>query len=370
MPQNFKQSLLQNIKNIRGWKTRRKIVVISVDDYGNVRVDSKQAREKMDKAGLKCLSRFDKFDSLENEDDLQALYETLTSVKDKFGQPAVFTSFAVPVNIDFEKVAASEFSAYHYELLPDTLKKLNGYEKVYALLKEGIKHKLLVPQFHGREHLNLKVFSEKLKQKDPELITALKNRSYTSISSSGYPTINYTAAFDFDQFDENFSFDPIIKDGLAAFEKVYGFKSTHFNPPGGREHPHIHKALKDCGVNFIDTPLVKREHQGQGVYKKEIFYNGKKNALGQTYMVRNCVFEPTSDIGIDWSSYCLKQVETAFRWKAPAIISSHRVNFCGQVDEANRQIGLASLKQLLIKITKKWPDVEFMTATELAEQFD
>jgi len=53
----MKQALLNNIKNIYGWKTKRKIVVISVDDYGNVRLNSKKARKNMDKAGLKVLSR-------------------------------------------------------------------------------------------------------------------------------------------------------------------------------------------------------------------------------------------------------------------------------------------------------------------------
>ena len=30
-----------HIKNISGWRTNRKIIVFSVDDYGNVRLSSK-----------------------------------------------------------------------------------------------------------------------------------------------------------------------------------------------------------------------------------------------------------------------------------------------------------------------------------------
>jgi len=40
----MKQAILNNLKNIWGWRTSRKIVVFSVDDYGNVRLDSRQAR--------------------------------------------------------------------------------------------------------------------------------------------------------------------------------------------------------------------------------------------------------------------------------------------------------------------------------------
>jgi hypothetical protein len=82
-------------------------------------------------------------------------------------------------------------------------------------------------------------------------------------------------------------------------------------------------------------------------------------------MVRNVVFEPTEERGIDWVDFTLKQIENAFRWDKPAIISSHRVNFCGHIDKKNREKGLKSLESLLQEIVKKWPDVEFMSADEL-----
>jgi len=365
----IKQTIANHLKNIPGWRTKRKIVVISVDDYGNVRLDSKKARENMNKAGLKVNSRFDSLDTLETREDLENLYEVLSSVKDKNGSHAIFTPFALPCNINFEAIAENGFQDYVYELLPETYKKLteidsNSYEGTWKLWNEGIEKGLMKPQFHGREHLNLKVFNEKLKQRDHEVITALKNRSYTSISNTGYSTISYTAAFEFDKFIENNDFESIIKDGLKKFEEVYGYKSIHFNPPGGREHPVIHKYLKDNGVKYLDTQFIKHEHQGEGKWKKILNHTGKKNSLGMTYQVRNVVFEPTIK-GRDWVNFSMKQIETAFFWNKPAIISSHRVNFCGHIDPKNREIGLSALKELLQKIVKKWPDVEFMSSVEL-----
>jgi hypothetical protein len=79
-------------------------VVFSVDDYGNVRLDSKQARTNLDAAGLPIYSRFDALDTLETKQDLEQLYTVLSSVKDKKGKSAVFTPFALPCNIDFEKM--------------------------------------------------------------------------------------------------------------------------------------------------------------------------------------------------------------------------------------------------------------------------
>lgn len=363
---SLKGRLQDNIKNIFGWKTNRKLLVISVDDYGNVRVDSKRSRENLDRAGLKVQSRFDAFDSLETENDLFSLFDVLTSVKDANGRSAIFTPFCVPCNLNFEKIIESNYSQFHYELLPETFQKLAGYQNVYAVWKEGISKGFLSPQFHGREHLNLMIFNDLLAKKNQALISCINNRSYSSLSFSSYPTVSYTAAFEFVKFEENKRFHEIIIDGLNCFEKVFGFRATHFNSPGGREHPVIHRSLQDGGVKYLDTPWIKKEHQGDGHFKRIINYTGKKNYLGHTYLVRNCVFEPTYANGIDWVNHCMRQVESAFKWRRPAIISSHRVNFCGNIDEANRVKGLSDLKRLLKLIIRKWPDVEFLAAHELA----
>lgn len=366
----MKQTLLNYIKNLRGYSTNRKLLVFSVDDYGNVRIDSKEALQKLEASGIKIDSRFDQFDTLETREDLDALFEVLTSVKDIHGNHAVITPFAVPCNIDFEKIIENDFQEYYYELLPTTFEKLasnqpKAYEGAWTLLNQGIEAGIYKPQFHGREHLNLKVFREKLQSIDPLLITALKNRSYPNLGYSGYPTISQMAAFDFWRFEENDTFNEIISDGLNAFEQVYGYRSTHFNPPGGRENPIIHKTLFDAGIKYLDTPLIKREHKGEGKYNRVINYTGKSNEFNQKFLVRNVVFEPTSGSSVDWVSYAFKQIEAAFRMQKPAIISSHRVNFCGHIDSQNRKKGIKDLKALLIKVANKWPDVEFLSANAL-----
>ena len=58
-----------------------------------------------------------------------------------------------------------------------------------------------------------------------------------------------------------------------------GIVQGTFNPPGGREHTNIHKYLKDSGIEYLDTPLVKVEHQGDGKYKKVLNYTGKKKSF-------------------------------------------------------------------------------------------
>jgi hypothetical protein len=364
-------TIISNLKNSIGWKTKRKIVVFSVDDYGNVRLHSAQARKNMDAAGMKIYSRFDALDTLETTQDLEQLFETLSSVKDKNGKHAVFTPFALPCNIDFEKMEADDFQHFYFETLPNTYKKLalqqpEAYTGTWNLWKEGIAKGFLKPQFHGREHLNLTVFNDKLKKRDSQLLTALKNKSYTSISDDDYPTMSSTAELDFWDVKENENLKPILKEGLQLFEEVYGYKSNYFTPPVFNIHHSLFQTLKDNGIQFLDLALLRNEHQGLNVYKKSFNYIGKQTKEGLTIMVRNVVFEPTEDRGIDWVDFAIQQIETAFRWNKPAIISSHRVNFCGHIDPQNREKGLDGLKCLLQEIVKKWPDVEFMAADELA----
>jgi hypothetical protein len=225
----------------------------------------------------------------------------------------------------------------------------------------------MAPQFHGREHLNVKVLQTKLDQQDPEVLTALKHRSYAMVSSSGFPNIGYTAAFEFETLEENKKLEPIIAQGIADFEKVYGYAPKVFNSPGGREHPAIHECLMNNGIHYIETPFFKTEHQGGGTYKKVLNFTGKRNALNMIYSVRNVVFEPTFESSFSWVDFAMNQIDTAFFWNKPAIISSHRVNFCGHIEPSNRTAGLQALGELLKKITLKYPNVEFMGLGKLLE---
>lgn len=372
---NIKSSLANNVKNLIGWPTNRKIVVLAVDDYGNVRLHSKKAREKLDQAGLPAHNRFDQYDTLETRADLELLFDVLSSVKDKNGRNAVFTPYAVPCNINFEKIAETGYKDYHYELLPETYQKLSAldasaYSGTCELWMEGMEKGLMMPQFHGREHLNLKLFNEKLQARDHDLMTCLRNRSFTSIKGNSYETISPMAAFDFWAFEENEEFHHIIEDGLEQFEDVFGYRAENFTPPVYNAHPILYKTLKRNGIRFVDTAMVANEHQGKGNFKRKFNYTGKKTCEGLRLMVRNVVFEPTDDRGVDWVSHAMKQIEAAFRWNRPSIVSSHRVNFCGHIDPENREKGIRALKELLEKIVQRWPEVEFMSANELGKLMD
>lgn len=368
----FKQALFNHAKNLVGWRTKRKLVVISVDDYGNVRLDSKEARERMDKAGLKIHSRFDAFDTLETREDLEALYEVLSSVKDKNGRHAVFTPFALPCNINFEAMEEEGYERYIYELLPETYTKLSVfYPKAYtgswAAWQYGIQEGLMAPQFHGREHLNLHYFEELLRKNNPALLESLKNRSIVALPEPSFTSLGWTAAFSFWSLDQLPLQQTILEEGTQAFQEVYGYAPSVFTPPAQQFHPSHYPLLKSLKFLAIDRPLFYQQHLGEGRYQRKLEYMHYDANLSMTKIVRNVVFEPTEP-NTDHVGKALSQIEAAFRLRKPAIISSHRVNYAGFVDPAYRTLGLGHLQVLLNQIVKKWPDVEFISVAELVDQ--
>jgi hypothetical protein len=338
---NLKKSIFSFLKNLPGWHTSKRIIVFAVDDYGNIRLDSKAARQKMDAAGIKIQSHFDAYDTLETSQDLQALYEVLQSVKDKNGHTAVFTPYALPCNIDFETVAAENYQSYHYETLDKSFEKLaaiypHSYTDAWQMWQRGIEMGIFIPQFHGREHLNIQMINEKLQNKDAELLTILKNRSLAGISNNKNSTKSWTAAFSFDTEEDTNHFPEILRTGTEAFHQVFGFQSECFTPPAQHFPPWLEDSLAEYGIKYLDKAFYKKQHLGDGKFKGEINYTGKKIHSKLGVLTRNVVFEPTNGTA-DHVGNCMKQISAAFAMKKPAIISSHRVNFCGHIDEANRK---------------------------------
>jgi hypothetical protein len=74
------------LKNIPGWRTNRKIIVIESDDWGSIRMPSRSAYGKLIKAGLNLNGgdglRYSLYDSLESKSDLEGLFHVLESFRD------------------------------------------------------------------------------------------------------------------------------------------------------------------------------------------------------------------------------------------------------------------------------------------------
>ena len=366
---SIKGVIAGNILNIPGWRTKRKLVIIESDDWGSIRMPSIDVYNNLTKAGLDMVrdegARFNAYDSLASSEDLTALFETLSSVKDSTGRPSVFTPVSVVANPDFRKIKKSSFKEYYYEPFSETLKTYPGCENSFELWKEGIKHRLFVPQFHGREHLNIKAWLRALQNKNNRISLAFQNNMW-GISTSDDPQIKLEiqAAFDFIDSDDLVYQKEVIKTGLDLFEKLFGYRATFFVPPNGPFSSKLEQTCIDNGIRFLSSAKLQTEPLGNFKTKKRIHWLGQRISSGLLCLTRNCFFEP-SQSGHDWVDSCLYDISNSFRWNKPAVISSHRVNFIGALHESNRSAGLRQLQRLLHTIIKQWPDTEFITSAEL-----
>lgn len=355
--------------NIPGWRTNRKIVVFESDDWGSIRMPSRVVYEKLLKKGVRVdkLS-FTKYDSLASEDDLSELFEVLSSVKDKNEAPAIFTANTVAANPDFEKIKNSDFNEYFYEPFTKTLKRYPNHKKSFQLWQEGIKTGVFHPQFHGREHLNVARWLKAIRKNIGNVRLAFENEMY-DLSESGH-IINENSFMDGLSFNDENELSYIshsIKEGLNLFENIFGYRSQSFIASCYIWDPKIEKTLAGNGIRFIQGGRYQKIPVPGSInkYGRKLHYLGQMNQNNQIYLVRNCFFEPSETGSKGLIEECIKRMKASFFWKKPAIISTHRLNYIGSIFPENRKTNLNLLNQLLLRIKKEFPEVEFFTSDQL-----
>lgn len=360
------------LKAIPGWRTKNKYVAIAVDDYGNVRLRDHKARSYLKSRIAGFGGQMDMFDSVETRVDMEALFDVLSGVTDVEGRNAIITAYTLTANPDFSVLR--EERRYAYEPLTHTFERLTAeqpksYEGTWSLWKEGIKARLIQPQFHGREHLNIPVLEYKLQRCDSDIEANLKVESMAGLKSvASMPGVKFTQAFSFHDASVLEEQGRVITDGLSLFKSIFGFSSKTFAPPGLKLHKKHDSFVRKLGISSIDKPFFGYQPVGAG--KRQASLNfltaPRQNRVGK--IVRTLSFEPCSGLKTDPVGQALKEIEIAFRWNKPAIISSHRVNFVGHIDSDNRKKGLKMLKALLKSIKRKWPEVRFIGIDELVQE--
>jgi len=312
---------------------------------------------------------FTKYDSLASVDDLTELFDTLLKYKGSDGKHPVFTANTVVANPDFQKIRDTKFSQYYYEHFTETLNRYPNHSGSFKLWNEGCQRGIFHPQLHGREHLNVSLWMKNLREGSKETKFAFDHEMFgISTIISNENRRSYMSSLDYEDISELNEQVAILLDAQNLFTQIFSYTSESFiasNYTWGVDHE---KVLSSSGVKYIQSSRSQVLPLGEpGRRRHKIHYIGEKNKLHQYYLVRNCYFEPSIDHNKDTVSECLKQIETAFLWRKPAIIGSHRFNYIGFLDEKNRERTLKKLDELLKKIITKWPDVEFLTSDALGK---
>jgi hypothetical protein len=355
------------IKHLLGWKSKRKIIVFESDDWGSFRFKNKSIRDQF----IKNYNPFQWMhynDCFESYDDLIALEKVLKTVKDINNNSACFTFLMNPANPDFKKIEETNYEKYYYESFLQTLSKRNDGTQLLKWYNQAISESLIEVGFHGREHLNVQEWMKDLKDGNQLAHEGLKNRIWGQGKlKKSYKHTSYRSTFQMGSYDEMDSLKLNIKEGVELMNKMFNQNTTYFLAPDGPYHLHLNQALVNQGIQFIGlaklhtNPLEPKWHQ------KKPFWLGKKTKEGLRVITRNVMFEPGSPKSKDWVNTAMQQIETAFKFKNPAVIGTHRANFVSALNQENRTNGLKQLAMLLQKITLKWPDVEFMLSSDLGK---
>jgi len=363
--------LAHNLKNIPGWHTNRHIVVIESDDWGSIRMPSKDIFHRLSNAGIgvdRC--HYCSNDSIASCRDLDLLFDVLNSIMDKDGHTACITANAVVANPDFDAIRRSGFNQYSFVRITEGFKSLPDGDGILDKWKEGMANGCFVIQSHGREHLHISRWMHCLQGNYPETKFAFEQGVYgISLNVTSEKRRSFLPAFAFDSEVEEQWANETVSDGLRIFEEIFGYKSKSFIAPNYVWGRSLEKTLAENGVKYIQGHQVARYCTSAGeTNRKRLRYMGKRNDYGQIDLCRNASFEPSENPDKDWVDSCLADIKMAFRWRHPAIVCSHRVNFVGSINPSNRDRGLRSLSILLKRIRAIWPDVEFMSSVQLGDE--
>lgn len=371
-------SLLTKCKNQyvawRGFHTKRHLVVIESDDWGSIRMPSAEVYRKLQKAGDHPENdAFLRNDCLENVADLTALFEVLTSVKDKNGSPAVMTANFAMANPDFDNIDPIN-DAYFFEPFTDTYKRYYPDQDVFSCVQDGIKSSCFVPQLHCREHMNVNRWMNDLKQQKYDTVIAFQNHMIgTGASFSQENPFGYMDAFN-SNFTSDAELSNVVHEAMELFENTFGEKSETFVASCFVWNDALEKALCEVGVRGIQSgcwqnlPVCTEEGNA---LRRKLRFTGQKNRIGQVYTVRNCTYEPAyQQTPMKSAKECLDQIMRAFHNRKPAIINSHRFNYIGSINRENARENLKGLSWLLQTIIDNIPDAEFISTAELLRIID
>jgi hypothetical protein len=362
---NLKNTIRINIKNIPGKRTRRKFLVIECDDWGGIRMPSKEVYDKLLKANISIPDEWSRVDTLADKEDLEYLFEVLLSVKDKNDQPAVMTPVTNVANPDFIKIQESDFTQYFYEHFTETLKRYGRHSDTFRTWEKGIELGIFMPESHGREHISVQLWLKKLREGNSKLRFAF-DHGFVAVHLDDLPWVyqGFRPEFYFNNIDQVDFLKNSITDGIKVFKKIFGYTPHAFVPSNGLFHPLFENTLAETGVKHLFVNHLSYIPDEKGILRPKYYRVGQQSVDGLTYYTRNCAFEPIDPkyLGMDFT---IRQIDASFRWNKPAIISTHRVNFIGVIEKGNREKGLKELKLLLNTVVKKWPEVEFISTGNL-----
>ncbi len=351
----------------RAWRCADRILVIESDDWGSIRTSTTEAYAELASRGYEMRQSCYSVDALETDDDLGELFDLLDDFEDSRGYPACITGNMVLANPNFDAIRRSGFERYTYEPVEATLQSTPQRGGVARLWREGMANRLFRPQLHAREHVRWWEWLEALRRGSPEALATF------DLKMCGVPlAVSREQEGFFQPVYVDHPLPPsgsddlakMVAEGVRLFEEQFGFRSLSTIAPNCAWTGETEDVWARHGVRYIQGGYEQLVISAAGTVSRA-HYLGERSKCDGWYLVRNCTFEPSKNAREDYWRNCLAGIARAFRFKIPAIVTSHRVNYIGSIVERNRRRGLEQLRRLLEQVRVKWPDVHFLSSAEL-----
>jgi hypothetical protein len=272
----------------RGWKTKRKIVVIESDDWGAIRTSLRGAYDRLVDLGYEMdKSPFNK-DALETTEDLDLLFNVLESIKDQSGRSPCITANIIMANPDFDRIRQSDFQDFFYEPVDVSLSHNPIHQDVTQRWLDGMRRKIFIPQLHGLYHVCWWNWLKSLKNNSPEaLLTFEMNMCGVprAASKEGKGFYGPVYLFQHELMHYNIDIKDVIMEGAKLFEKLFGYNSLSTVAPNYGWTDKVEDIWSDNGIKFIQGSIF--QNMGRNNLRRAHFL-GEYNPRGCYYLVRNC----------------------------------------------------------------------------------
>lgn len=295
---------------------------------------------------------------------LEKISAVFSKIKDVTNRPAVLSADIVLAVPNTKAIKRNGFTRYERTYL------YTGFPEILGSLLAGTKNGTVVPQLHGLEHLHGDGVTQLGKAHDARVKPMFSDPNWWDWETLASPLqAHYVdgTALPTRNLSEKFKSD-LVELATASFLKTFGFASTSTVAPCYLWDEECEAIWKDHHIETIQTAgyrCTSRNQTGKYIQNPSLIRPGDRNRFGQTYLVRNVMFEPVD--GKNTVQSALHEAKIAQRQSLPVVISTHRYNYTRSLEEFTTS--LDGLNQLLCNINEKLPEVRFLSSPELGDWY-
>lgn len=295
------------------------------------------------------------YDQLENETDLEQLFNKLYSYRNDFERPPVFTANFIVSNPNFEATLETGFE----ELILEPID--SAFPNLIRSWNKGKTQGVFYPQYHGRLHYNYKLYKASLKN-DKVVQALFKQKVNGGLEHFEHSQLAYYSEYqNYTSQKSSPLLQDWIKEGLKEFDRIFGYQSK------STIAPNYVLATKDIGlfagteVRFLQGSNKLLSNSGL-TEKCENYCQGASLAHNLTALSRNHKFEPCrnkKEWKVDFSIFAAK---TWLNRNVPVVFDTHRMNYVSNfADSSLNELGI------LIDSFRDVKNIKFLTSVELGE---